>query len=409
MKTIFQVSQQTLWQLLGKVITSLSTFIVLGMISRSYGESQTGVFTLALTYLAFFYLISDFGINAYMVPHLMQGQISYHWQRLLGLRIILSVILFLTANLGVWFWPVDGLFRQAVMWGSLAIFASSLYTTSYSLFQSKLRFDLSTLAILVGTMLPLPLFFLFIANRLPVPYLMLAHLLGWCLLAGVSLLSVKKYLTSLLPIFDFIFFKKTILQVWPITVTLILNTIYFRVDAFILTSIKSFSDVGIYNLSFSIFQSLLVIPTFIMNGYYPVMLKKFSQGKDIFLSDLKKVIALMLTVAALGTILTFILASFVISLLTGGKGFSGASDSLQILSLGFPAFFVSSVLMWTLVTLKKFKVMMAIYLMGLIINILLNINFIPRYSFYAASAVTVVGEYAIVLMQILILVRFIRK
>ena len=70
---LFQVSQQTFWQLLGKAITSLATFIILGMVTRAYGEAQTGVFTLALTYLAFFYLISDFGINAHIVPHLAGG------------------------------------------------------------------------------------------------------------------------------------------------------------------------------------------------------------------------------------------------------------------------------------------------------------------------------------------------
>jgi len=406
---LFQVSQQTFWQLLGKAITSLATFIILGMVTRAYGEAQTGVFTLALTYLAFFYLISDFGINAHIVPHLLHGPISAQWRRLLGLRITLSLILFTIAATGVLIWPVDNLFRQAVLWGSLAIFGSSVYTTAAAIFQSKLRYDLSTLAVLVGTLVPLPLFYLFIASHQGIPYLMLVHLLGWLLLGATALISVKRYISSLLPVFDFSYIKKIILEVWPITATLILNTIYFRLDAFILSSLKSFSEVGVYNLSFSIFQSLLVVPTFIMNGYYPVMIKNFSQDKQKFVANLKKAAVLMLAVAALGTVFTLLLSPLVVNVLTGGQGFMGAEISLQILSLSFPAFFVSSILMWTLVTIKKYKTMMIIYFLGLIFNLVLNLVFIPKYSFYAASAVTVMGEYLIVLLQVVVLIRVLAK
>lgn len=408
-KVFLKVSQQASWQLLGKVVTSLSTFIILGLVSRTYGETNTGIFTLALTYLAFFYLISDFGINAHIIPRLLEDNITVEWRKLLGLRVLLSLLLFLVAVAGVLIWPVDQTFRNAVVFGSLAIFGSSVYTTAAAIFQSKLRYDLSAASILMGALVPLPLFMVLVNNHYSIVYLMLAHMLGWLIFGTTALISIRKYIKSFLPIFDSHYIKKIILEVWPITATLILNTIYFRLDAFLLTSLRSFSDVGVYNLSYSIFQSALVVPTFIMNGYYPLMLRNFAENKDMFISNLKKTCLVMFTIAISGTLLTLILSPLVVNLLTGGKGFSGSSESLQILSLGFPAFFVSSVLMWTLVVTKKYKTMMLIYILGLVVNLVLNLILIPHFSYFGSSTATVISEYFIVTVQAIVLFKILSR
>lgn len=110
----------------------------------------------------------------------------------------------------------------------------------------------------------------------------------------------------------------------------------------------------------------------------------------------------LLGLALLGTLVTFLLSPTIIAMLTD-SGFSGAAPSLQILSWGFPAYFLSTLLMWVLVTKGRYKTLLFIYTMGLLINIFLNFTFIPQYSFYAAAYITVISEYLILLMQGVIL------
>jgi len=119
------------------------------------------------------------------------------------------------------------------------------------------------------------------------------------------------------------------------------------VDSFMIAYFKSLSDAGIYNVAYSVFQTALVLPTFIMNAYYPMMLKTFH--------GLKRVLLGLLGLSLLGTVLTLIFSPLFIKILTGG-GFSGSSESLQVLSLGFPAYFVSSLLMWILIAKGKYKI-----------------------------------------------------
>lgn len=381
---------------MGKVVTSLSTFIILGLVARNYGKEGTGVFTLALTYLAMFYMLSDFGFNAHV---LKKGE--FEWQKLLGTRLIWSFILVVLAVGLLPFLPfATAQFSKAVWFGVLSILGAAVFTTCNLIFQKRLRYDLSVLAASTGTLLSL-LFFLFLTTaKYPVSFLLLAHLGGWIIIALAAVLLVKKFIRHVLPIFDKRYTINLFKNSWPIAATLALNVVYFRADSFIIAYFKTTADVGIYNVAYSVFQSALVLPTFIMNSYYPLMLESLNKVRQIALG--------LLGLSFAGTLVVLFLAAPLINILTGG-GFEGSEQSLKILSLGFPAYFLSSLLMWLLITKGKYKSMFLLYTWGMIFNIVLNFIFIPKYSFIAASWITVISEYVILLMQIFILRSIISK
>ncbi len=110
----------------------------------------------------------------------------------------------------------------------------------------------------------------------------------------------------------------------------------------------------------------------------------------------------MLLISIIVAVGTYVLSPVVFKILSG-EGFSDAVLSLKILSFSLPAFFVSALLMWVFVLLKKYKQVFYIYSFGLIINIFLNLIFIPKYSYMAAAYITGVSEYLILFLQILIL------
>lgn len=404
MNILLKVSQQTIWQLLGKAVTATATVLILSLVSRSFGESGTGVLTLALTFLSFFVIAADFGVNAHILPRFLQGDFSLEWKKLLGFRLLLSGLLIAIASAILFFWPGQTLFKQTVFLGLVAILEAGVFTTALVVFQSKLRYDLSALSLGLGTVLTLSIVYLLTQSGAGVSTLMVAYSAGWVITGVMGLILVRRYIKNLAPVFDLGYIKTLIKKSWPISLTLMLNVIYFRLDAFILTSVKGFTDVGVYNLAYQIFQTLLVVPAFIMNSFYPLMLRDFSESKRVFTLNLTRAVILMFTLAVVGMGLTLLLAPWAINLITGGKGFAGSGVSLQILSLGFPAYFVSAVLMWTMVILGRYKTMLAIYITGLLVNIVLNFIFIPRFSYIAAAWITGVTEYLILSLQLIILI-----
>lgn len=407
--TLLKVSQQTVWQLVGKVVTSLSTIIILGLVTRSYGESGTGVLTLALTFISFFVLAADFGINAHILPRFLEKDFSLEWRKLLGLRLVLSLALVILAGVVILSWPGPPFFKQAVLLGLVAIVESAVFATCAAVFQSKLRYDFSVASIIIGTLVTLGGVFFLAGQHITESWLMVGYSAGWITGGVIALILVKKYITNLSPVFDLTYAKRIIKEAWPISLTLMLNIVYFRLDAFIISFYRGFAEVGIYNLAYQIFQSLLVVPTFIMNGFYPLMLQSFAESRSKFTSQLLRAVFLMLGLAVMGMVFTITLAPWVINLITGGRGFVGSIQSLQILSLGFPAFFVSSVLMWTLVVMKRYKTMLVIYVAGLIVNGALNMLLIPRYSYIASSWITGASEYLILALQLIILIPLLRQ
>ena len=400
MQSLLKISQQTAWQLIGKIVSSLSTFIVLGLITRNFGETGTGTYTLAVTYLAMFFLLADFGFNAHILKktHNLKLAGKDEWNKLLGVRILWSVFLVVAALVLLPIWPFTSTdFARSVMMGSLAIVAYAVYVTGNAVFQSGLRYDLSTVAVVSGSLVWLLIVFWFLKLKLGIPYLLLSHFLSWLVITSVTLIVLKKLIKNVSAVFDLKYARSLFKDSWPIAATLALNVVYFRADAFILSSIKGSAQVGIYNVAYLVFQTILVLPTFMMNSFYPMMLETLKFRVDRFKYQIKMATLGLAVISVILSFATFISSPHIIKLITG-SGFVGSVTSLRILSFGFPAYFLSALLMWILVTSGKYKTLLLIYTSGLIINLALNFILIPQFSFYGASVTTVISEYLILLL-----------
>lgn len=410
MDTLKKISSQTFWQLIGKFATSLSTIIILGLVTRGYGLLGTGVYTLAATYLSFFYLIADFGINAHILPHLILNRHAPEWRKLFGFRIMLAVLLIFSGTILVFFLPFQNPdFRETVFLGILSLLPAATFVTCNAFFQSNFLYRYSSLATVVGSFLTIGLTLSLVMSKVRMPVLILAPTLGWFAAAALALFFTRRFLKKITPEFDFGYAWSVFKQSWPITLTLLANTLYFRVDAFILTSLRSFQEVGIYNLSYQVFQAALVVPTFIMNGYFPVMIKQLTTDTLKFKKDFRNALGIMFLLGVCATLLTFLLSPPTINVLAGSQDFAPSVDSLNILSLGFPAFFLSALLMWLMVAYKQYISLLLIYSSALLANIFLNLLIVPRFSYIGTSWNTTICEYLILSLQLLILYKRIYK
>ncbi len=400
MHKLIQVTEQTLWQIVGRIVISLSAFLALALITRNYGKDAVGVYTLAQTYLTMFFIIGDLGLNAYVLARLKESpseanklfSIRFYWSVLL---VVLAMLLALVLPLG------DGLFKKAVLLGLFSILGSGIFTSVNLIFQERFKYQVSIIASSVGSVVMFLATIFLVISDVPPYMLLISYSLAWMANNIASLLLVNKYYHFKLLKPDFGYFFNLVKKVWPVSTTLILNVIYFRFDTFILAASRGLSEVAIYNLSYTLFQTALFLPTFIMNSYYPIILTEISNKKLLF-RQLKIAFMVMVVLASLGTLIAFVASPSIIRLVTGG-GFEESIAVINILSLSFPAFFTTALLMWVYVSLKRYKALMWIYLIGLIVNIMLNLIFTPTYSYIATSWITVFSEYLILTLQLIIL------
>jgi O-antigen/teichoic acid export membrane protein len=149
------VAVNTLSQLIGKVISALATFVVTFVIARQLGAAGYGDFVKITTYIAFFYLFADFGINAL---YLQQAESRASWPALIIIRTIIGILLMPLAIGIVSLLPHAGtqgytsFVRLGILLYSPTILLQAWITTSNAIFQKRLRYDLATWAIFFGSL-----------------------------------------------------------------------------------------------------------------------------------------------------------------------------------------------------------------------------------------------------------------
>lgn len=386
---------------MGKGFSLVSSIVLLGLISRQYGQSGTGVYTLTFTYLSFFYLFVDLGLNGYYLEKYKQNNTVF--STLLNLRLSISIVLIILAVTAAFFLPFSTQqFRVSVLLGSVTIISSAIFNTCNLIFQANFSYKLAAFSNLAGSIATILVSFFLISTSAPVELLPLSLSIGLMLSAFTSFFMAKSNFVYRLEKLDISMVVDLLKKTWPIAATLIINTLYFRIDTFIVASHSGFNESGIYNLSYSLFQTLLVVPTFIMNSYYPMMLQALQQEKYLFILQLRKVFLIMLGIGIIFTLISQFLAPVGVYIIAG-SGFLESSQLLKILSLSFPAFFLSAFLIWVFMSLHLYKKMFLIYLGGFFFNLILNLAFIPQYSYLAAAYITVASEYLILIAQITIL------
>lgn len=399
MHTLRIVTVNSLAQVVGKIITAGAAILILALLARSLGPDGFGGFTLMTTYAAMFYMVADFGFNAIVLRDAAgdQTKIKAGFTKLLGLRTIYSLVLVFIALSILSFFPYEPTVKLATIVTILTIITQAIYSTANLVFQFKLRYDLSVVVAAVGSLLNLGIVFVLAQGQVNLVAVALSYVAAGVAMAVVALALVRTLIGSFQPSFAVSDWFRLTLVTLPVGLTLIFNLIYFRADTFILSFVKTSGDVGIYGAAYKIFEVVLVLPTFFMNALYPVLIRLFEQDRAKFRQSVRYAILGLAGLGLAGAAAGIFLAPWGVNLLYGGK-FADSVLPLQLLLASVPIFFLSNLYMWLMLILKRQKTMALVYAFGMVINVALNLYFIPQYSYLAAAIITGVSEALILVL-----------
>lgn len=396
-------------QVIGKIVSAASTLIITLLIGRSLGPAGFGEFTKIFVFIGYFYTFADFGANSIFVREKSESKL---FRVLIGLRLVVSLTLAISAVAISLLLPYNPQFetgfspevKLGIIFASLTIVTQALFTTANALFQKKLRYDLSALATIAGSLILIAsTLYLYLTTASILPYVF-AYIFGGITFVLVSfILIVDKFKQSVNPIFDKQQFRSLITLSWPIGIALILNLVYFRIDVLILANYKDSAQVGLYGLGFQFFQAALAVPIFFANALFPVLSDLFKKNIIEFNKTVKFSLV-FLTLASFGLTVFLILVSYLIPIVYDPR-YTGSGVALRILSLGMPFFFISALLWHLLIIYNKQKLLIYIYACGAVFNLVANLYFIPIYGFIAASIITVISEMIVTVLLILSLRR----
>jgi len=167
-------------------------------------------------------------------------------------------------------------------------------------------------------------------------------------------------------------------------------------DRYILTYFRGAEEVGFYSLAYSmvmlLFTACSTIPTVMYPYISEAWTKKKSKANLLFNISLKYGLIILIP----GMIGTFLLREGIITLLSGPRYLISAS--LVPFLILFPLINFLIHLFTQDITLQEHtKKIAKLYLIAGVVNIILNIMFIPEYGMYAAAVTTIIS-YAILFL-----------
>ncbi len=405
--TTKKIAYNTIFQLVGKVISMGITVLVTVVVARYFGRSSYGEFSLMQNWPALFFIIVDFGFNAVAVKEIAQNwkDAGKYFMTILWMRVTFSVVLIVLLSLLLMFFPYSGYLKTGIALSLFLILTQGLYATGNIIFQSKLRYDLSTYAYLAGYTAILFFTYMCVRFNLGVIAVSLSYVIGGLVTFAFMGFFIRRTYPDIKYIFDIKIAKDLVIKALPLGLMFLFSQISFKSDSILLSvlPIPSFlhlnnnDAVAIYSLPYKIFEVALVVPTFFMNSMYPVFIAKYKQGPKDLEYVFKKSISFLIFVSVIGSLAGIALAPYVINIL-GGSAFNMSSNVLRILLAGLLIYFLTQPLSWLLVTLGSQKVLPKIYLVSAFFNVFMNFLFIPKYGFYASSVITHLSEFIILIL-----------
>lgn len=407
-----KIAANTVYQLVGKLVSLLITVGATVIITHSYGRELFGEFSLMQTWPALFFVIVDFGINAIATRELSKDWMlaSKYFGNILLIRVLMSIVIIALLMISLSFFPYSASLKLGIVLSLALVLTQSLYTTTNIIFQVKLRYDLSTIGYIVGYALILVLVAVCAYLKLNVMWLSFSYVIGGALTFFINLQFIKKLGIPISLRFDRDVWQYLISSSLPLGLMFIFSQINFRSDSILLSVLnlpnsQGFNNndaVALYALPYKIFEVSLVLPTFFMNSVYPVMVRHLQESKERLLKTLFSSIKALSLLAVAVSLVGYIFSPLAIKLL-GGDGFETSVLVLQILLAGLILYNLTQPLSWVIVTLGYQKYLPVIYFISAIFNVTANMVFIPKYSFYASAVITHISEFLVLIMLVAVL------
>ena len=320
-------------------------------------------------------------------------------------RIIIKIVLaFLTFGLIALYVNLLGYDQKTIFvvyLVSLSSILTSIFGIFYSIFQSYEKMEYQSL----GQVLNIILMFsgVIIAMNLGfdvIGFSLIYLISSLITLVFILLIHIWKFYLPKIEI-DFIFWSQTMKEALPYGITGIFVMIYYWIDSIMLSIMAENEIVGWYNTEYKIVYIFLYLYSIYIISIFPVMSNLYKISIESLKFTFERSFKYLLIISTpIGIITTFIASKLI--LIIYGVDYIPSIIALQILIWTLIFMFLNNLSDNLLGSVNKQLIVTKITGLGAILNILLNLILIPKFSYIGASFATVITEF--LLMPILIYV-----
>lgn len=405
----YSIASNAIVASLGRILTAVLGLLATALIARYLGPAQYGAYILLLSFGAIVQLAADAGLYLTLTREIAaspreEGALVSH---AVALRLVLLFFFFAAGAVVASFLPSLRPYVGIFFIIALGLSFQSISQLFMGVYQRHGEVWRATLGDLSGRVAQIALILAAGAA--------IASVRGMALAFTLSAAAAFFIHQRLLPAaarwrlrISFSAWKRLLSLSWPLGLMLLLNAVYFRLDAILLSLFRSSAEVGWYGVAYRLIESGLFFPAMFGGLLLPVLSAALASGR---LDRVRQYVLEGFNVLLLGAALLVVMLGFyspgLISLIAGAR-YAAAAPLLPVLGLALAIMFLGNLFGFVLVALRRQLFLVALYAGLIVFNVTLNLLFIPRFGALAAAWTTVATEALSTLIAGFVVYRAIR-
>jgi len=368
------------------------------LIVRRLSVAEFGRFTFVFSLLGLLSVFTELGLARNSVKGLLNedDDPAAFAGNLVMLRATLGIIVYAAAVAFVIAagYPAE-IVRATAVAGGVVLLATPSHAMEV-VFQVRLRMGIVALTTVIGQMVQLALTVAIATAGGSVVFFAIPAVVCEAVILAVRVAKMGSLLRVRLA-FDWGTWVQLLREAAPLALGAVLATFYYRVDSVMLSKLDTFTAVGIYGVAYKFVDVIHYVPAALMTPVLAMLVRAWPDDPSAFADTFRRAFTI-LTVSGVLMVVEFTVFARPLITTLYGQQYAPGAQAARLVVASECLYFFGSLAVTTLIAMGHHRLYPLVALLGLVLNVALNVWLIPAQSYEGAAIATLVTEGAVVVV-----------
>ena len=394
-KSFMKYFKNSSWMMFEYALRFISAIFVSIYIARYLGPEQFGVLSYAIAIVAIFMTVSRLGMETILVRDLAKyPEQTGPPYKATAFKLLLGAALagFIALSVLVYYFESDENTKVYIWIIALGLLFQPLLVVDYS-FQAQVKSKYSSIAKSIALAISSAIKIYLIYMNASLEFFAVAYAIDHMLIAlSLVVMHFSKKQFGFVNGYDGALVRPLLKSAWPMVLSAAAAMLYMKMDQILIMNLIGSFELGIYSAGVKLFEGWATILFVLTISLFPLLVKAYEVSETNFNKLFIKISGSIFFINLVSVVLIGFFAEELIFLLFG-EGFLEAAEVLFILfvSVIFTGFgFLTS--RYFMVKGLEVRILKRT-LLGLVLNLPLNLLLIPNYGIVGAAYATLISLF----------------
>jgi len=401
MSNLKKVAKNALSLLTAELVRKTVAFVYIAVAVRYLSVGDFGVYTLIMTFLLFAGFFADFGIEMVVTRDVSKDKTKANmiFSNAVLAMFVTSIISWIAMSLIVIKLGYPQLTRDLIIISGISLVFEGIAQPSRAILKAFEHMEVLAVISSLVSLASAVVGIVALKSGFGLPVLIWIMVGTSFLNALITFSQIHGRFVVFSLNFDYKFCWQIFKQALPIAFLMASTIIIRKIDILMLSKMKTVNDIAIYGVPVKMIDFLTVCTGCAVGALFPHMSAQSEKSFDTLKQTHEKSLSFFILLGFAVAVGITVLAERIIVALFG-MSYVASAFPLKILIWGF-FFSIIAGPMGSILIILKDKLFKVVSFVGLVVilNIVLNMLWIPRYSYIGASVSTIVCSIAVFLLK----------